>query len=417
MLILLGVLLSVSCQHSRHKLMNCGKLNTDTFLLDEDTILTPYYLPSTCGQKKQFPTLILIDPQGKPENQMLSYISLAEKHQFHLIGFKSYQNGKNTIELINIFTHWWKRAQEIFPIDTSRIYMAGFSGGARFVTLLVQKNLIKPRGILLAGWVTPEILNLPMTMVMTCGIRDFNYEHFLNIFTHSLPLHVHFIFFDGKHQWPDTLVLEQSFSLLNSNPTILSVENITQQLKTWMNEKKWELVYLNLPYLSSILSKKFLDSVQLILNQEFSFDIYLKNFQFEQQIRQNLLTHISNGDTNFFKTWLDSISQLERKNIQFTDYNKLERLKSFAGIALYSITKNALDKKQSSIWSYLRMYEILEPNNTEMMILHAAFFSEQKKCNQAKIWLEKAYQNGFDDQKRLRQMPEFMFCKSELFNR
>lgn len=281
--------------------------------------------------------------------------------------------------------------------------------------MIVQKKIVTPRGILLAGLVTPEVLQFSLPVVLTCGLQDFNFQSFINVFTQSRDKHLYFLFFDGKHQWPDTSLFEYGYTLLSLNPTSIKSDNLKTKVIEWMQMEKWELVYLNLPFLKLVFDSNFIDSIQTILSRKFSFPFFMQSFQVEQQKQQNLMSRIVTGDTAYFKTWLDSASRRENSNISFTERNSLGRIKAYAGIALYSLARNALETKQLQLYAYLRMYELIEPLNTEMMFLHAAYWSEQKKCDKAKIWLQKAYDNGFEDKKRLKQMPEFKFCSSELF--
>jgi hypothetical protein len=401
-----------SCKGNKNSIVQ-GKLAWDTLIEKNDTLLSPYYLPTHVNLQEKHKAIYLFDPQGKPENVLSQYAPLAEKYGVLLFGFKAYQNGQDVQKLIANFKRWKKHILSDFPVDSSKVFLAGFSGGAQFASMLIQ-GTIRPKGVLLAGLFAPTIQYFDGQVMLICGIRDFNYQYFLQFFLQKTPANIHFLFFDGKHEWPDTTMFEHF--LVNSEGAYTSTfqKKVTQLVDEWLSEKKYLLLFLNLPYLSSYLPQNKTQQIFNEVSSAFDFNAYLKDFQQELNQQQVLLNKMVSGDTIYFKNWLDSLKQVNTKSQNILVDQRNERCKAYAGIVLYSLTKDAFNKKSTLLPAYLKMYELVEPENTEMLVFKAAFLADQGQCEKAKIILDKAYKVGFNDKKRLYKMPEFSRCRSIL---
>ena len=84
------------------------------------------------------------------------YKSLADVYNFILIGSNNSKNGNDWPTAENIWNILFDDSQKRFKINTNRIYVCGFSGGAKVATYIaLNHNEIK--GVIANGAGLPDI--------------------------------------------------------------------------------------------------------------------------------------------------------------------------------------------------------------------------------------------------------------------
>ncbi len=172
------------------------------------------YLPSGYVTGKRWPVLYAFDPRGRGAVPVRLFQEAAEKHGWIVVGSNNSRNGpwKDIYEAV-----WavWEDTHARLRIDDTRVFAAGFSGGARVAAGLARILSIRPAGVIacgagLAEWLEPaDIAGIPW--FGTAGKEDFNLkemrglERDLKRLGSPCQLRV----FAGGHSWPPaSLALE-----------------------------------------------------------------------------------------------------------------------------------------------------------------------------------------------------------------
>jgi predicted esterase len=172
------------------------------------------YLPSSFTRDRQWPILFLLDPRGRALIPLQRFQPVAERLGY--IAISSYNTlsdgpAEPNYKAMNAMLD---DVQRSLPVDSRRLYLAGFSGTARFAWQMTTQLPGTVAGIIGAGaavpggraWMRSNIGKSSPVLYGTIGILDANYEE-LRSFDAELDTigAVHHVErFDGGHQWPPT---------------------------------------------------------------------------------------------------------------------------------------------------------------------------------------------------------------------
>lgn len=93
------------------------------------------FLPSQYQPGRPWPVVLAFDPGARGKMPLQCFKNGAEQYGFILIGSNNARNGPN--EPVNQAARaMWEDAHARFSIDDRRIYLAGFSGGARVASAI-----------------------------------------------------------------------------------------------------------------------------------------------------------------------------------------------------------------------------------------------------------------------------------------
>jgi predicted esterase len=172
------------------------------------------YLPTSYSTKKRFPIIYAFDPGARGKTPVELMKDAAERYGYIVVGSNNSRNGSWKIEA-EAAQAMLKDTENRFPIDGSRVYFAGFSGGARVAARLAQ--LCKcSAGVLLNGaGFEPEassVHDAPFAVFAGIGTYDFNYSEMVRMDNGLEKLGAaHFLrHFDGPHQWAPASVMEDA---------------------------------------------------------------------------------------------------------------------------------------------------------------------------------------------------------------
>lgn len=172
------------------------------------------YLPSNYSTDRKWPLLLSSDPMARGTAPLELQKSAAEKLGFVLAASNNSQNGPGQARF-DATEATLNDVQARVSIDTRRVYLAGFSGGARFssqIALLCKCTA----GVLLdgAGFSNGHTLTTtaPFPVFSTVGTLDFNYSEVIPLqdalekagYPHWLRV------FDGSHEWAPPEVMEEA---------------------------------------------------------------------------------------------------------------------------------------------------------------------------------------------------------------
>jgi dienelactone hydrolase len=174
------------------------------------------YLPSYYTREKRWPIVYAFDPGARGGMPVELMKDAAERYGYIVAGSNNSHNGA------------WKpeadAAQAMFQdtharltIDNSRVYFAGFSGGARLASTLAQRCncaagvMLNGAGFSPSG---PPVADAKFSVFAAIGTFDFNYGEVLDLdatlgtlhYAHSLRR------FDGSHQWAPASVMDEALA-------------------------------------------------------------------------------------------------------------------------------------------------------------------------------------------------------------
>jgi len=161
------------------------------------------YLPSNYVPTRQWPVLYCLDPGARGRVPVERFSQAAEKAGFLVVGSNNSQNGpagpvKEALQWMLSDTH------ERLAIDDSRLFVAGFSGGARLALSWASNGAIAgviACGAGFGGGRVPK--DIPFKLFMTAGVDDFNYDEpyrtSVELAHRSVPHR--FVEFTGGHEW------------------------------------------------------------------------------------------------------------------------------------------------------------------------------------------------------------------------
>jgi dienelactone hydrolase len=165
------------------------------------------YLPSNYSSARSWPLIAAFDPGARGNLPVEHFKEAAERYGFIVCGSNTSRNGPMapTGEAAKAMLG---DVAARFAIDDKRVYLTGFSGGARAATALAVWLSAQVAGVIGCGAGLAEGLapssSLPFVYYGTVGNEDFNYFEMkkLDRALESASVTHHVEVFDGSHSWP-----------------------------------------------------------------------------------------------------------------------------------------------------------------------------------------------------------------------
>ena len=284
-----------------------GKVIPELSCLKDPSKSYSLYLPSNYSAGKRYPLVLAFDPHGSGSLPVEQYHALAEKYGYILMGSNNSKNGQSINETQSIISSMFEEISTRYSADTSRIYLMGFSGGARIASLVALYGG-GIRGVIGCGAGFPGS-NQPgkfrFDYIGMAGNADFNMNELVNLdeqlqqqgFRHAL------IIFDGKHEWPSNDMMQNAFiwnefcamkdKLVPENDRMIQEYRVAMQEKISGDNSKTDIY------------KKYLDLEQMIR--------FLDGLISTEELRKQLQETKSSPD---FKKAEKTILALKEKEMQ-----------------------------------------------------------------------------------------------------
>lgn len=413
----------------------------DKVTCKNDTSLSyALYLPKEYDQKKQFPIIYAFDPHATGKIPVSMYKDIADKFGFIIVGSNNSQNGMAWEQSEAIASTLFSDTKNRLSINDSRVYVLGFSGGARVANALAITNSTIA-GVICCGAAYPahNVAN-PRNNYSFFGIAgnaDFNYTELrkydatdlaVNKLEHSITT------FDGKHEWPPVQTMKEAFFWLelgsmrkNTSPkddTLIdsNIAAAKNKLSAYLKENK--------EYEAYVLCKKTISYYQNLGDLSFFFDTYKKlqtSTSIDKQLKENeaAMAHeeklkseyVESFGTKSFEWWSKTISDINQKIKAGKNKEEVlvqKRILSYLSLVCYMQTSNALKQNNIPAAEYAgKMYILVDPTNTEADYLMAVIEAQQGKPDDAIKSLEHSVKNGFADKKRLENDSAFVQLKND----
>lgn len=448
LLILLFYASSCSVKNSGNTAKETGDFDTSILVNspDAETIQTGKVIKVTCkadagqsyalyipakGNEEILPVIYFFDPHGDGSFPLDKYKALADIYNFILIGSNNSKNGNDWPTAENIWNTLFDDTQKRLKININRIYLCGFSGGAKVATYLALHHS-EIKGVIANGAGLPEITqagNFNFSFTATAGEGDLNMTDLVaiaNALEQTQTRH-RIIFFDGIHEWAPVNTMNIAFEGLQldamhekiipinnefiSNYIVNSKENIDEYLKANNYLKAERECTLSINMLNELTNAVdwFKEKSASLKNNPF----YQKQWQEKQELlvtEQNLKDEygrqFQNGDMNY---WVKTINDIKLKakaaNAEAAMY---QRLQAYLSLAFYSISNQLIKGNQDTDAQYfVNLYKMVDPINSEAWYFSAILDARNNNAKATEDDLLKAVSNGFNDKNRLMQQSEF----------
>jgi len=177
------------------------------------------YLPSAYTPDRKWPVLCALDPGARGVMPVQCFREAAEQYGYILAGSNNARNGPVKIvqDAVNALLD---DTGERFSTDPKRIYMAGFSGGARGAILAALAAKGRIAGVVAFGAGFPPDIRpsrpIPFSLYLAAGIEDFSHPELreLSRMLESLSVPHEFETFSGGHDWPPGPVCSRALEWL-----------------------------------------------------------------------------------------------------------------------------------------------------------------------------------------------------------
>ena len=174
------------------------------------------YIPSTYSAVKKWPIIYIFDPAARGAVPVKLYKDVAEKYGFILAASNNSRNFQKDSGW-HAFRALWNDTHAQWPLDPRRIYVMGFSGGARVATsIAVHFEQCAIAGVIAhsAGYPFPATDKDRFAYVSLIGDRDFNWPEIMELRRQKQewPPPYRLWIFAGEHQWAPAEVFSEALS-------------------------------------------------------------------------------------------------------------------------------------------------------------------------------------------------------------
>jgi poly(3-hydroxybutyrate) depolymerase len=152
MLLLISITsLLLSCSSNSNKNQTSVQNNTDSVnqansgIIDRSCTLDPsvhfsYSLPKSYKEGNKYPVLLLFDPQGDAHFALEKYTVAADEFEFILMSTNAIKNGLDGETVGHVMQTLLGTISTQLPVNPTRVYVGGFSGGARYASMLAMSG-------------------------------------------------------------------------------------------------------------------------------------------------------------------------------------------------------------------------------------------------------------------------------------
>ncbi len=385
----------------------------------------------------RLPVMVAFDPHGSGLLPVKTYKDLAEKYGFILIGSNNSKNGLSFPEIRSILSSMFTEIHAVYPVDTTRIYMLGFSGGSRIASIAAgEYGGVKAVIGCGAGLPTgAPSMGFRFDYFGIAGTADFNMFEMLQL---DEPMNQagirHFITtFPGPHAWPPVAVMEEGFQWLILNAmrdgTLRKDDAVISRIMAGFNQRIADaksgnhLIAANDACKEAILFADGLAPADEFIQQSAAIEQhpeYQKQLAYRAEImkketeEQNLFeSALLTKDLSWWKNRVSMMGRKYMKGKNPEDTLMNTRLKAFLSLYCYSYANAVLvHREYNEAGKAIAVYEVADPPNPEPNYMRAIVLAVRSENDSAIGQLQIAVSKGFTDKIRIIQQPEFQSLKS-----
>lgn len=408
--------------------------NTDTSIYY--TIYTPQI-----NQDTKYPIIIFLDPHKQGQIPVEKYAQLASKYKYMLMGSNNLHNGMPASRTEYIINSLVNEACTQYPIDTNRIYLCGFSGGAKVAMMNGLHNKAIRGVVACGGSITPSVKpDSTFCFVGMVGNQDFNYLDMQQALAAFQRNNVSFtsVIFDGKHEWPMANDFENAFKAfqinamrygltktnvdwLKSEYTALS-DSIYRCLDKAEYMKASELIArIQSWYVTVVNDVKIITAISKLNNSQ-TFQTQLAHLQTltlkEISLRGQFINSIETRDFDWWKTEVENFNKSINSTDQFVCLTS-KRLLAYLSMMSFALANNDIaNKNAEKAFNKIKIYELVDPENPDVYLMYAQYYllvGDKTKMEQS---YNKALEKGFNSYAEYASDPtwKWLFAQPEIKN-
>ncbi len=395
------------------------------------------YLPSSYASDKAYPVIYIFDAHGTGKLPVSMYKNLAEKYSYILIASNNSKNGTPWEQTQIIANNLFSDSQQRLSINTARIYVLGFSGGARVANALCITNGAIA-GAICCGAASPAANNKDprsnYTFLGICGNEDFNYiemRKYDMVDLSGRPVKHAFIEFDGKHEWPKEETMNEAFlwtklgamrkdsKLKNEAFVKENILRYSDKIKSAQANNKifetYNLVRRTINFFDGLTELKEYYDIYKPLKENAEIDNILKNEEELWKKEEELKAYYSEGlQSKNIDWWKQEVNTINKK-IKAANTEQVlmyKRVLDYLSLVAYMQTTNAM--KQQNVQAtkmFCQIYLTVDPTNNEAHYLNATILAIEGKDKETFVALNEAVKNGFKDITRIENDNTFIKIK------
>ncbi len=392
------------------------------------------YIPSS---EKANAVIYFFDPHAEGSLPLKKYKDLADKYNYILIGSNNSKNGNDFQTSESIWQSLYNDTQTRLQFNKNRIYVCGFSGGAKVAGYIaLHHNEIK--GVIAGGAGLPDETpagNFNFSFTGIAGKGDMNMTDLviLNNDLNKTQTQHRIIFFDGKHEWAPESTMDIAFSGLEfdamrsnsiaKNDAFINayIGDSKKRVNDNVNKNDWinaeHECTLSLNMIAGIADASWFKQKDDAIKNNAAYKKQLQQqqdlFTIEQNTKAEYQQQFQQADINY---WNKTIADLTtRSKVQTAEGAMYQRLLAYLSLAFYSISNQLINNNQNKNAEYfVTLYKMADPTNSEAYYFSAILEARSNNATQAHNDLLKAVANGFNDQQRMLQQPEFVSLQSQI---
>jgi len=346
------------------------------------------YLPKSYTPSIKWPVIIAFDPHASGLLPVEKYKDLAEKYGYIIMGSNDSKNGQDMNTSAIIMDAMMGETQLRYSIDTSRVCVMGFSGGAR-IAIILGFFMGGPSGVIGCGAGFPQTTQRAAyrpDFIAMVGNSDFNMTELVNLdkqldelkFPHA------FIMFNGIHDWPPTEVMEKGFiwnefcamrkNKIKKDNAMISTY-IQSQQRVMENDKATGDALSLQAHLTNMI--RFIDRLRStddykrqLTAIESSAEYQLQKKQFQEVLdketkeQQELNSNFFHKDIPWWKKKIASYDTRISRSHDSSEVRMVKRLKSWLSLISYMSYNRVLTAKDTSAAGHaMQIYELIDPEN------------------------------------------------------
>ncbi len=419
-------------QNQRRNFPESGKIHENIVCQAAPGFSYALYLPKAFPGTKSWPVILMFDPHGAGSLPVTNYKVLAEKYGYIIAGSNNSKNGLAPEQTGNILNALFDEVRQEYPLDTGRIYTAGFSGGSRVAGLaaMFRKDV---RGVIGCGAGLPGVEQPPVfrfDYFGIAGMADFNMTELVQLDeTFNQAGLRHFVeTYPGKHAWPPAPVMEDGILWHHFNAMkdgrAPKDENLVRRfgdsISGRMEAMKSRGNFIGQADLNR-MAISFLEGLtpvdkykqQLAATESsagYRKQVVVRNdlLKKEQAEQQELMQALFTKDLPWWNNKIRDYDLKMKRSSSPDDTLMIARVRAYVSLLCYSNVNAAMKQNNHEMAGKLVViYELVEPSNPEPNYLTAVLRSWASDSTACFNELGKAISKGFSDKGRIRQQREF----------
>jgi len=382
------------------------------------------YLPKTLSDSAQYPVLIFFTPNGKGRIPLEKYQPLADKWEFILVGSDYTKNGMDGNVAMNGANELVTDVKNRFNVDGARVYVSGFSGGAR-VAGGVALSRMDITGVICCSAAPPAVI-APRGYVGIAGLGDMNYlemKKFQKAQTPGSALS-ELLVFDGKHEWPPVSVMENAMLMISLYQPGTAVSGNMVQMSDSLSANilaqcdslnRISCLLENGLLESGIHAQRNLSGVGVLEDRFKKVSVsscivaegksWAKVETQESDLQKVLAESVLSRDTAWWRQNADSYFETTKTG---PEKFMRQRLRGYTSLLCYTYANQAFGMQNiHAAEKLVKVYSIVDPSNSEWAVMEASLFMRLSMVEQATFSLDKAVSLGFTDRQRIEKDPVF----------